>query len=93
MAQKTFNTDNVRDTANKFSQQRDQFSQIVTALTSTIEQYISENQNDAGRSVSQEWDGAKPHLQKVSDYFDKFNQGLQKQAQILDETEQGLKWQ
>jgi len=93
MANKTFNTDTVRQTANKFNEQSDVFNQTVSSLSSMIEQYIGDNQNDAGRSVEQEWNNAKPNLQKVKEYFDKFNQGLQKQAQILDETESSLKWQ
>ena len=92
MAQKTFNTDNVRETASKFSTQSQAFEDSLRQLTTTIQNYISENHNDAGDSVRSEWEAAQPNMQKVKEYLEKFREGLNKQAEALDQTEQSLKW-
>ncbi len=92
MAQKTFNTDNIRETAQKFSNQATAFEDSMRQLTSTIENYIAENRNEAGSSVQAEWVNARQNMDKVKQYLDKFGEGLKAQAQKLDDTEEILKW-
>lgn len=92
MPKRTMDTDTIIATSKAFNQASTEFNDSVSKLKSIISTYNAANDNEAAKSVEQEWTQAQQKMNDVVQYLEKFGTGLNSQAQSLDATYQSLRW-
>lgn len=85
-------TDTIIATSKAFTQASGEFNDSVSKLKSIISSYIAANENEAAKSVQDEWQQAQQKMQDVVQYLEKFGKGLNDQATSLDSAYQSLRW-